>query len=75
MFKRFYIDRSVSPLVQQSETICAILVEGTMENSLKSLLNLDQWFNKRCHLKQKFMDGHMLDEDRLQELTLSLWLT
>ena len=29
--------------------MCAILVEGTMRNKSKIILNLDQWL--RCHLK------------------------
>ena len=28
------------------------------------ILNLDQWFRRRCHLKKKFTDGRTMDEDR-----------
>ena len=35
--------------VQQSETICAILVDGGMRN------NFDQWFRRRCLLKISYL--------------------
>ena len=55
--KVFLIWISGSPFVQQSETICAILVEGIMrKNSVKLFLNLDQWFKSRCCLKDSYLE-------------------
>ena len=46
------------PLLQQSGTICAILVEGFMqeEQFCEIIKILDQWFRRRCHLKY-FLSG------------------
>ena len=34
------------------------------EHSIEIILNLGQWFRRRCHLKKKFThDGQTLDED------------
>ena len=46
------------PLLQQSGTFCAILIEGIMqkEKFCEIILNLDQWFRRRCHLKY-FLSG------------------
>ena len=41
---------SGGPFVQQSGTICAILVEHHEEHFCEIILNLDQWF-KRCRFE------------------------
>ena len=50
--KLLLIWRSVAPL-QRSGSICAILVEGIMQEDhfCEIILILDQWFRRRCHLK------------------------
>ena len=49
--KIFLIWSSGRPFVQQSGTICAILVEGIKRNnSVKLFFNLDQWL-RSCLLK------------------------
>ena len=64
MYKRFHIDSSGSPLVRRSGTICAISVEGIMDNThAKYFFNLDQWSTRSCHLQQKFMDGQTLHKE------------
>ena len=49
------------PLLQQSGTICAILVEGLMqeEQFYEIILILDQWFRRRCHFKY-FLSGALV---------------
>ena len=43
---------SGSPFVWQSVSICAIWVKGIMRNnSVKIILNLGQYFRRRCRLK------------------------
>ena len=50
-FKNIFIWSSAGPFVQQSRTICAIMVEGIKKNnSVNLFLILGQWF-RRCHLK------------------------
>ena len=49
--KIFLIWSSGSHFVQQSGTICEILVDGIMRNICEIILNLDQWFRRRCVLK------------------------
>ena len=46
------------PLLQWSGTICAILEEGIMqeEQFCEIILNLGQWFRKRCHLKKSYLE-------------------
>ena len=46
------------PLLQWSGTVCAILVEGIMqeEQFCEIILILDQWFRRICHLKY-FLSG------------------
>ena len=53
----FLIWSSGSPFVQQSGTICAILVEGIKRNQFcEIILNLHQLFRRKCHLKD-FLSG------------------
>ena len=55
MFKRVHIDSSGTRLVQGSGTICAILEETIIGNTPgKYFFNLDQWFNRNCHLNKSF---------------------
>ena len=50
--KIFLIWSSGDHFVQQSGTICAILVEGIMSYFFcEIILKLDQWFKRRCRLK------------------------
>ena len=46
------------PFLQRSGTICAILEEGIMqeEQFCEIILNLDQWFRRRCHLKKSYLE-------------------
>ena len=40
------------PFVQWSGTICTIFVSGINEEQFcETILNLDQWFSRRCRLK------------------------
>ena len=54
----FLIWSSGGPFVQRSGTICASLVEGIKRKFCGIILNLDQWFRKRCHLKD-FLPGDL----------------
>ena len=40
----------------------------------KYFFNLDQWFNRSCHLNKSFWTDRCWISDKTQELTLSLWL-
>ena len=45
--------------------MCAILVDDIMGNNHLFILNFDQWFRRRCHLKNKFKhDAHHTKGDR-----------
>ena len=40
----------LGPFIQQSKTICAMLVKGIMRNNSRKLfVNLDQYFRTKCH--------------------------
>ena len=52
-----YILALAAHFVQGSGTICAILVEGIMRNdSVMSSLNFNQWFKRRCRLKDFYLE-------------------
>ena len=46
------------PILQRSGTICAILEEGIMQEKqvCEIILNLGQWFRRRCHLKNSYLE-------------------
>ena len=61
--KIFFIWSSGGPFGQQSETVCAILVEGIMREEFCDFFlgggDLDQWFRRRCHLRY-FLSGALV---------------
>ena len=50
-FKYISISSSDGHFVQQSRTVCALMVEGISRNIYVNDLNLDQCFIPTCHLK------------------------
>ena len=54
--KIFLIWSSGGPFVQQSGTICAIIVEGIMKNIHVKSINLDQWFRSSIVWKISYLE-------------------
>ena len=70
-FKRSYLELWQPSCTVEQNHLC----KGHHgDHSCEVILNLDQWFRRRRHLKKKFTDGgrRTPDEDTSQYLTLSL---
>ena len=49
--QRLFLENSGSFFVWWGGTFCETLVAGIVGILYEIILNLDQWFKKRCHLK------------------------